>query len=446
MKGHTRIAWFLVTALGTAATTLAACADDTSATVEPVEASAEAASDAAQASLADASTDGATGDAGTSDAHVAYDGGPTPTVECAVSPCVVRLVRGQRHYCAVLSDGAVRCWGEPTLLGASPESLDAGPDATPGATPVVVEGVNDVVDIEATWDRTCAVRKDGGVDCWGDSEPRPTRIAVPTSTGLTARIALSPMQWDGSYTNCAVSPDGESVCWGNPYFLEADPQILSVPGGKAKAPALPFSVDTMGPGAGFVIDENGVLLSFGTAPPYGYLLGRETANYADYTPRRVDSLASVRSFSAAVSHACAVTVDARLYCWGAAGEAMLGSGYLSNEEVPVEVALPAGTWPTDVSAGYAHSCVRAADGSVRCWGGHNRFGERGTQAEDWAYTPQVAQGTPEDVVSVAAGFYSTCVLTRAGAVWCWGYNGYGVLGNGTRDQDRHPVPAPVAFP
>lgn len=423
---------------------LVACGDDTTDTRTRFD-QPEASPDVTEASLPDTATDASAIETSVPDAYVAYDGAPTPTVECEAAPCAVRLVGGQRHYCAVLSDDTVRCWGEPPLLGGSPESLDAGPDGTPGATPAVVEGVRDVVDIAASWDRTCAVASDGGVDCWGADEPTPTRIVVPTSTGKAARIAVSNMQGDGTRITCAVSPDGEPVCWGSLlWLLETDPAVFTLPDGKARSFALSWGLDGAMTDTGFVVDEQGYLLSWGGMSPL--LLGREKTGYLDYVPRRVFGMAPIRSASAAASHACAITVDGHLYCWGAAGEAMLGVGYLGDEKTPVEVAFPEGSWPTDVSAGFAHSCARSTEGTVRCWGGHNRFGERGTQPEDYAYTPQPAQGTPADVVSVATGFYSTCVLTRGGAVWCWGYNGYGVLGNGTRDQDRHPVPAPVVFP
>jgi alpha-tubulin suppressor-like RCC1 family protein len=41
--------------------------------------------------------------------------------------------------------------------------------------------------------------------------------------------------------------------------------------------------------------------------------------------------------------------------------------------------------------------------------------------------------------AVAAGYYHSCGLTALGAAYCWGYNGTGLLGDGTRTDSSVPV-------
>jgi alpha-tubulin suppressor-like RCC1 family protein len=50
--------------------------------------------------------------------------------------------------------------------------------------------------------------------------------------------------------------------------------------------------------------------------------------------------------------------------------------------------------------------------------------------------------TIHDVASIVASAYFTCAVTTTGAVWCWGYNEQGQLGNGTNDISSN-VPTPV---
>jgi alpha-tubulin suppressor-like RCC1 family protein len=42
--------------------------------------------------------------------------------------------------------------------------------------------------------------------------------------------------------------------------------------------------------------------------------------------------------------------------------------------------------------------------------------------------------------SVRAGHLHSCGVTTAGAAYCWGFNLYGQLGNGTNTNSKVPVP------
>ena len=55
-------------------------------------------------------------------------------------------------------------------------------------------------------------------------------------------------------------------------------------------------------------------------------------------------------------------------------------------------------------------------------------------------TPQRANAAPmTGFTQVTVGTYFTCALKSDQTVWCWGYGGFGQLGNGATANARTPV-------
>jgi alpha-tubulin suppressor-like RCC1 family protein len=67
--------------------------------------------------------------------------------------------------------------------------------------------------------------------------------------------------------------------------------------------------------------------------------------------------------------------------------------------------------------------------------GSNREGQLGDGTTTASARPRRVVGV-EDAVDLAAGMSHACVITRGGALRCWGGNRKGQLGDGTR-IDRH---------
>ena len=88
--------------------------------------------------------------------------------------CVRAVSRGLQHTCAVRTDGTVWCWGNNNNgeSGAPAEQADECPDSTGRycvRQPRRVEGVDHVDSIVVSDHRTCAIRTDRTVWCWGAS-------------------------------------------------------------------------------------------------------------------------------------------------------------------------------------------------------------------------------------------------------------------------------------
>jgi alpha-tubulin suppressor-like RCC1 family protein len=138
----------------------------------------------------------------------------TPIDVPGLAGAVSAVAAGGRHTCALLTTGAVSCWGynEYGQLG------DGTTSDSP--TPVAVAGLGSGVRAITTGGNfSCALKTDGGVSCWGlnaagqlgdgtyaDSRSSPVEV-VGLPSGVTAIAA-------GFYHICAITKDGGVTCWG----------------------------------------------------------------------------------------------------------------------------------------------------------------------------------------------------------------------------------------
>ena len=96
---------------------------------------------------------------------------------------------------------------------------------------------------------------------------------------------------------------------------------------------------------------------------------------------------------------------------------------------------------TQIAPGSEHTCALASNGDVWCWGGNGQ-GELGDGTRIARFAPVLAD-VPPNVVEIATGGEFTCALTSAGKVWCWGNDQYGQLGSMTgsnSNPEPHLVP------
>lgn len=136
------------------------------------------------------------------------------------------------------------------------------------------------------------------------------------------------------------------------------------------------------------------------------------------------------------SGSCVVKKDGTLWCWGDNAASWIDPGG-ADELRPVQVKGFAGG-VTSASVGVDHSCAIDEKGALWCWGS-NTVGQLGDGTTGSSSTPRPVVGLGKKVRSVAVGRLSSCAIDRSGALWCWGDNSVGSVGDGTTMDRDAPV-------
>ncbi|KAH9256052.1 hypothetical protein BASA81_005828 [Batrachochytrium salamandrivorans] len=130
-------------------------------------------------------------------------------------------------------------------------------------------------------------------------------------------------------------------------------------------------------------------------------------------------------------HVCFVAVGGKLYCVGENFRGQLGIGSsLSEVKMPTPVLGLAANNIVSVKCGLQHTCAANSAGAMFCWGS-NEYGQLGNSniTEDF-YVPVPVLGVTSRVASVWAGHYNSYAIYRDGSVRAFGQDNYGVFGTG----------------
>lgn len=156
-------------------------------------------------------------------------------------------------------------------------------------------------------------------------------------------------------------------------------------------------------------------------------------------PVHLNSLSNIRSIAAGSGHSVA-TRGIETYAWGDNKYGQLGDNSTKRKHAPVLVPIKD---VADVAAGDYHTLALMDDSTVMAWGG-NDYGQLGnSKVSVNGSTLPVQVDRLRNVKQIAASGRYSMALKYDKTVWAWGYNGNGVLGNWTADDNRHPEPEQI---
>lgn len=260
------------------------------------------------------------------------------------------LATGDDVDCAVVG-GAVACWGLPFEHSCSPQC------ERDRRRPVAhrVPRIRDAVGVTVGSFDACALRRSGGVACWGSTNGATDSLAEPVAiAGLIDARQVS----SGMYHACAVRATGEVACWGNG-------------GSGARGDG---RTDRIGP-----------------------------------TPSTVVGIDRAVAVATGTAMSCALLRDGRVACWGLNDHRQLGFATDTRSATPVDTC--ALDRVIRLAASGSTTCALRRDGTVACWGtGLDHAGHTAVP------TPRP---DALDIVDLVGSQEGICALDRAGAVRCW---------------------------
>ena len=334
---------------------------------------------------------------------------------------------GYQHVCARLSTGAVRCWG---WNGYGQLATGNTSNAT---VPSTVADLTDVRDISVGYGFSCALSVKGAVWCWGRNDG--AELGDKTTTNRYSPVGVA-----GLKTSVTTDPETQlsAVTLSTQRFRVGDTGVAFAAASTNRTDAIAYT--STNPSVATVDATARTVSIVGTGVAYvkASLPATATQSAAVSYARVGVPTAEYVQVSAGYHSSCGLTAAGEVRCWGNGDWGQLGNSTTERRYAPTTVT-DLGSGASSVAVGHHHACAVTSRGGVVCWG-LNDYGQIGFGTTSVRpYVPVAVTGLSSGVVQVDAGYQHTCALTAAGGVKCWGYNGFGQLGDGTNESRTVPV-------
>lgn len=311
---------------------------------------------------------------------------------------VTQIATGQHHTCALVDDSThVLCWGrnDSGQLGLGHTNAIGDDEDLDGIDAFDIGG--EVVKLSSAGDHTCALMSDAAVRCWGnnasgqlgldhtdnigDDEP-----ISPTEIEISGLEFISKIEAGYNHT-CAIKSATEVYCWGSNNYGEVGspgPQNIQVPNLVEPAPPPPpMNEISLGENFGCAYNNFVPFVHCWGLNNKGQLGKSHTINvhnpmfgpFSGFSPANQSG-----QIASGGAHTCVTRLSGQfVYCWGLNESGQLGLEHANNigddEMGDSEPSLTIGN-VVQIAAGGRHTCAILDDNTVRCWG-RSEYGQLG---------------------------------------------------------------------
>jgi alpha-tubulin suppressor-like RCC1 family protein len=174
--------------------------------------------------------------------------------------------------------------------------------------------------------------------------------------------------------------------------------------------------------------------------PGSYIVSTTTVDDTGATANKTKNVyVAANPVVAGEAFGCGLKNDGTVACWGLNDMGRTGQSFTLPSSITANPTVVAGLTDVGVlTAGNSHACAIKVGGAVFCWG-NNVEGQLGNgtggghvprAAGSFSFTPVAVTGLT-DAIAISAGAAHTCAIRRAGlTVVCWGSDSEGQLGRG----------------
>lgn len=359
-------------------------------------------------------------------------------------PRYLAITAGNDFTCALTNSNTVYCWGraDSAQVGSTTNQLCSNMIPCVPKPRIVMMQAGDTLratSIDAGANHVCAIDSQARAWCWGAGGSG--QLGFPFGNGpmfanlVPGTSALSFRQISaGSTSTCGTTTNNGIWCWGelplgvmssSPFQLTPDLTYTAVTVGAEhrcalKVTAVSSSVDCGG------LNNQGQSAVDSVAHP-------TSATF----PTATMFGSNVKDVSAGAYFTCADQRNGTIQCSGSNWHGQLGNGLQAFSNATPQT-VGGGMLLHGVTTGRDHACALDNSGNAWCWG-NSFWGEVGNDPTNMVYgdfsTPQLVSGGHQ-FTALAAGGDHTCGtyfngLIGVNAVYCWGINHFGQLGQGT---------------